>query len=253
MNKIRFPHSALPATALLAAAAFLAGCAGNPVGPNGATSVNAPAAPKVGDQWEYGVSSGYTKTPKGTLKQRVVETAGNRVVIESTGYLEGRWTVTPDLQWINHPLGDDSMGAFTPAYPALVFPLAAGQRWNTKVDGRAVQPVYGAGGDGPFRVTVQGAVIGWERVKVPAGEFDTIKVRRVTWGGNMDREFGQSEITEHLWYAPSIGRVVRSESRWQRRINYAVMRGTEQYQLGDLTIMELLPAGTPAKTAALAP
>jgi hypothetical protein len=252
MHSNRLPRSAFPAAALFAAFALLAGCAGNPVGPGGVTSVNAPAAPKVGDQWAYEVSSGYSRTSKGVLRQRVVEASGNNIVIESSGFQDGRATITPDLQWLTHPLGDDSVSAFSPAYPALVFPLAAGQTWNVKVDGRVIQP-QALGGDatGTNRVTIQGKVLGWERIKVPAGEFDTIRIRRVTWGGNFDdRSFGQSEITEELWYAPSIGRVVRSTSSWQRVLRW-VQRGSEKYMLGDLTIMELLPAGEPR--AALAP
>lgn len=252
MHSNRLPRSAFPAAALLAAFALLAGCAGNPVGPGGVTSVNAPPAPKVGDQWAYEVSSGYSRTSKGVLRQRVVEASAGGVVIESAGFQEGRSTITPDLQWLNHPLADDSVAAFSPAYPALVFPLTAGQSWNVKVDGRVIQPqALGGAGTGTNRVTVQGKVLGWELIKVPAGEFDTLHIRRVTWGGNFDdRSFGQSEITEELWYAPSIGRVVRMTSSWQRLMSW-VQRGSEKYMLGDLTIMELLPAGEPR--AALAP
>lgn len=246
MNSIRFPHSAAPAAFLLAALAFLAGCAGNPVGPGGVTSVNAPAAPQVGDEWAYEVSSGYSRMSKGVLRQRVVEASGNNIVIESSGFQDGRATITPDLQWLTHPLGDDSVSTFTPAYPALVFPLTAGQRWNVKVDGRVIEPqALGGASSGTNRVTVQGKVLGWERIKVPAGEFDTVHIRRVTFGGNFDdRSFGQSEITEELWYAPSIGRVVRSTSSWQRLMSW-VQRGHEKYMMGDLTIMELLPPGEP--------
>ncbi len=246
MHSIRSPRSTFPAAALLAGLTLLAGCAGNPVGPGGVTSVNAPAAPKVGDQWAYEVSSGYSRTSKGVLRQRVVEASGNNVVIESSGFQEGRTTITPDLQWLTHPLGDDSVNAFSPAYPALVFPLAAGQRWNVKVDGRVIQPqALGGAATGTNRVTIQGAVLGWERIKVPAGEFDTLHIRRVTFGGNFDdRSFGQSEITEDVWYAPSIGRVVRSTSSWQRLMSWT-QRGHEKYMLGDLTIMELLPPGQP--------
>ncbi|MGH8619977.1 MAG: hypothetical protein ACREUW_19985 [Burkholderiales bacterium] len=250
MHSIRLPRSAGPLAALLAVFALLAGCAGNPVGPGGVTSVNAPAAPKVGDQWAYEVSSGYSRTSKGVLRQRVVEASGNTVVIESSGFQEGRATITPDLQWLTHMLGDDSVNAFSPAYPALVFPLAAGQSWNVKVDGRVIQPQALGGSTGTNRVTVQGKVLGWERVKVPAGEFDAIRIRRVTFGGNFDdRSFGQSEITEELWYAPSIGRVVRSTSSWQRLMSW-VQRGSEKYMLGDLTVMELLPAGDRRATLA---
>ncbi|MGH8619976.1 MAG: hypothetical protein ACREUW_19980 [Burkholderiales bacterium] len=225
------------AAALLLA---LAGCAGQTTGPGGVTRVEAPPAPRVGDQWAYRVSSGYSKEARGVERQRVVESTADRFVIEASGLRSGRWTLTTDLRWITHLLADDRLQTFSPAYPALVFPLAAGQSWQERVTGREAAA---SGGD---TVTVQGWVRGWERVKVPAGEFDAIRIRRVTWGGNFDREYGQSEITEDLWYAPAPGRIVRHESRWQRKILFMMAWGAEPlYQRGDWLVYELLPATEP--------
>lgn len=238
--------------AWIAAALLVGGCAtGNPVGPGGITSVDAPPPARVGDAWAYRVTNGYSRETFGEEQHRVVESAADRVVVEATGYRSGRWTLTPDLQWLTHPLADDRVQTFSPAYPSLVFPLAAGRKWDIKVRGRDEGP------DIAFRnvvgptdgVTVQGWVNGWERIRVPAGEFDVIKIRRVTWGGNFTSDYSQSEIVEELWYAPSIGRVVRHESRWKRLIHFTRLRDGPLYLHGDWLVRELLPADQRAALA----
>ena len=221
----------------------LAGCAtGDAVSPAGIRSVDAPAAPRVGEAWNYRVTSGYSKEQLGVETLRVVASSPQHVEIDASGFREGHWIVTPDGGWLTHALADDRVETFTPPYPAIVFPLAKGRSWDLKVDGREVQLPK------KHRVTVQGRVLGWNRVRVPAGEFDALRILRVTFGGNFeDREFGQSEITEELWYAPSIGRVVRSESRWQRRILYEIQRGPQQYMHSDWLIRELIDAPAAGK------
>ncbi len=245
----------LASLASLALALLAGGCAtGNPVGPGGITSVNAPPPARTGDAWAYRVSSGYSKETFGEEQHRVVEAAADRVVVEATGFRPGRWTLTPDLQWLTHPLADDRVETFSPAYPALVFPLAAGGKWDLKVNGQQAAPDLGVRRNvNPLdRLTVQGWVLGWERIKVPAGEFDALHIRRVTWGGNFSYDYGQSEMREDLWYAPSIGRVVRHDSRWRQLILYTRLRDGPLYREGDWLVRELLPADSqPATPQAL--
>ncbi len=92
------------------------------------------------------------------------------------------------------------------------------------------------------RVTVQASVRGWQRITVPAGTYDTLRIRRLTWGGNFNHDLGQSEITEDLWYAPSIDRIVRHESQWRQLILYKRAGQGPVYHGGDWLVRELLPA-----------
>jgi hypothetical protein len=56
-------------------------------------------------------------------------------------------------------------------------------------------------------------VQGWERVKVPAGEFDAIKVRRFVVVNYFEYAVrGHSETIELEWYAPAVKQVVRRET-----------------------------------------
>jgi hypothetical protein len=60
-------------------------------------------------------------------------------------------------------------------------------------------------------VHVQARVTGWERVRVPAGEFDALRVQRYVYAGNNEYFRTQEEISQVDWYAPAVRNVVRSE------------------------------------------
>jgi hypothetical protein len=56
-------------------------------------------------------------------------------------------------------------------------------------------------------------VLGWERVKVPAGEFDALKVERRVFVGYWESVIrGSSVIHEYEWYAPAVKWAVRREA-----------------------------------------
>jgi hypothetical protein len=84
---------------------------------------------------------------------------------------------------------------------------------------------------------VLGWVTGWERVQVPAGEFDALKIERATYAGDGDFWRTQTEIYESDWYAPQIGAIIKHEERsqWIQR----TYRGQPLYQ-GDRTTLELI-------------
>ena len=90
-------------------------------------------------------------------------------------------------------------------FPAYAYPLEPGKSWYTIVD--ALDPATGR----THRVHVQGKVIGWERIRVPAGEFDVLRVRRFVFADNAEFFKTQEEIIQTDWYAPSVRRVVREE------------------------------------------
>jgi hypothetical protein len=62
------------------------------------------------------------------------------------------------------------------------------QRWDTRVSG-----------------------LGWERITVPAGAFDTLRVRRTIWFEQLDSVYGGHTRDEQLWFAPALGYWVRRE------------------------------------------
>jgi hypothetical protein len=65
-----------------------------------------------------------------------------------------------------------------------------------------------------FPVWIEGKVLGWERVKVPAGEFEALKIERNVYFEYWEYAVrGRSEIREHEWYAPAAKQSVKREMR----------------------------------------
>ena len=116
-----------------------------------------------------------------------------------------------------------------------MFPLEPGRRWSTRVE--AVNPQ----GDVRYSVRVDAEVAGRERVSVPAGSFDAVKIVRSIYVGDAAMPLTETTIMETEWYAPALGRAVRLErsSRWLNlAVRFSLVRG-------DWTIHELVAAPSP--------
>jgi hypothetical protein len=173
------------------------------------------AAPAAGDSWAYRVINGYSNEVLTKVQYRVDKVEANRVVVSITpsepALLGGprEEFYTPDGNWIKHPLINHDQTVeyeFTQPYPAYMFPLDAGKSWSVRID--AVSRATGRRAS----VRVDGEVLGIERITVPAGAFDTIKIRRRTYAGDFDGPRSETNITETEWYAPAVGRAVRIDS-----------------------------------------
>ncbi|MBM3356358.1 MAG: hypothetical protein FJY54_01330 [Betaproteobacteria bacterium] len=167
------------------------------------------AAPdiRVGDESRYSLHDGYTKLPRGTLEYQVTAIKGDTVTVHVQH--DGRASTelyTRDWNWRERPMTNLQSLRYQPAYPALPFPLAAGKTWRAYVN--ATDPATGE----VNQVRIDGRVLGWDRVKVPAGEFDALKVERLVFAGNHDYFRSQEYITEVDWYAPRLGWIVKHSS-----------------------------------------
>jgi hypothetical protein len=155
------------------------------------------------------VRDGFTDLPRPGESYRVTEVAGDRVAV-TVSHENGRDEIQVyDRQWnwLTHPATNLQSFVYNPPYPAFAFPLAAGRTWSARL--MAADPATGR----RFPMTVDGTVLGWERLKVPAGEFDVLKVRRVVFFDYYEANVrGRSEIVETEWYAPAVGQSVRRES-----------------------------------------
>ena len=115
------------------------------------------------------------------LEYRVTAVEGDAVTVQLRH--EGRDSMqryTRDLNWRERPMTNLQNFRYDPPYPALPFPLEAGKTWQAYVN--ATDPATGR----VNRVRIDGTVLGWERVKVSAGEFDALKVQRMVYAGNPD-------------------------------------------------------------------
>jgi hypothetical protein len=168
-----------------------------------------PAA-TVADQWEYALrAAGATSTSK----RSVTEVAAGRIVTkEETTSGSGTSTTvsTRDDNWnvLSSVITSESSPT-TQTYDVAVvehlFPFRPGMSWHQRT--RQMQS-----GDTTASVEdLEVEVTGWEKVTVPAGTFDALKVRKVA----RPVRPGETAVTEYLttfWYVPEVKAEVRVES-----------------------------------------
>jgi hypothetical protein len=201
----------------------------------------ASAAPATGDVYVYRISNGYNNELRGHISYRVEAVEAGRVTVAVTpdhpslGPARSE-TYAADGNWLRHPVTNHDRPVdyeFSPAFPAYDFPLDAGKSWSARVN--AIEPATGRRAS----VRVDGAVVGSERISAPAGTFDTIKLKRYVYAGDWDGFLQPTTITEIEWYAPALGRAVKSESK-SDYINLGSSRSKGgQWTRGEWLVMEL--------------
>lgn len=213
-----------------------------------AHAVTGPAAAASGETYAYRVVNGYNKETRGELRYRVDKADAEGVTVTVTpgklaGVVEHTELYTKEGNWLRRPL--DSHGqkveyVFSQAYPAYVFPLDPGKAWSERVEARV------AGEPGVRSVRVDGRVIGTERIRVPAGEFDTVKVQRNVYPGDARPMKQETKIRQVDWYAPALGMPVRSETQSQY-VDLQFCSSSVCVHYGDWDILELVDAGAAKK------
>ena len=202
----------------------------------------ASAAPAAGDVYVYRVVNGYNSEVLGKITYRVDQVGADRIVMAVTTDvpalgLARTEVYTRDGNWLRHPLINHDQPVeyeFTPAYPAYVFPLEPGASWSVRVP--ALNPASGQRNS----VRVDGEVLGTERIVTPAGSFDTIRVRRRTYAGDWDGFRLETNIVETDWYAPALGRPVKSESNSSYQQPSRCSHGACDPFRGDWNLFELV-------------
>lgn len=180
-----------------------------------ATTASAAGPSAEGDVYVYRLVNGYNKEVVGQLRYQVSKVERGNVTFSVTpdnpsAGVERTEIFTKEGNWLRHLLenhGQKVEYEFAAAYPAYVFPLEPGKSWSLRVS--ATVPTTGQ----RRSVRVDGRVIGNERIRVPAGEFDTVKIRRLVYPGDADYYLPETHIIEFDWYAPALGRTVRTERK----------------------------------------
>ena len=93
---------------------------------------------------------------------------------------------------------------YSSPYPALQFPLNAGKKWNSEIKYEYM--------GGNWRQQTTATIVGWEKLKVPAGVFDVLKIEiRGHWQHDHVRFSTSGNITDVLYYAPQTGNFIKRE------------------------------------------
>lgn len=173
------------------------------------------AAPVAGETYVYRVVNAYNNEVRGQVTYRVDKVDAGRISLTVTSEPVSLGTpysvvVTPDANWLRHPLINHDMPVeydFSPAFPAYVAPLNTGNSWSTRVN--ATNAATGTRAS----VRVDGDVIGSERVTTPAGSFDTVRIKRRVYAGDWVAFKQETNIEETEWYAPALGRAVKTDRK----------------------------------------
>jgi hypothetical protein len=165
---------------------------------------------KIGDSWVFEQRYGYNRELLQTLNVDVTEAGSEFIrlrVVPSSGPTEFLQTLTRDLNPRNNAIVLGRLRDFEPAYGAYQFPLSVGQSW--RADSMSVDPLTKKN----LTFKIWGDVTGTEKIRVPAGEFDTLKIVRRVYPNDEEWWRSATEILETEWYAPAAKRVVRREEK----------------------------------------
>jgi hypothetical protein len=156
----------------------------------------------VGDQWRFATGYVAPSTPNRTWVVTGVTAAG------IAGTEDGQpLTLTSELNVVDSPRATSS------ASQQLSFPLEVGKQWSYATD--FLLKDSGMKGRSESSVTV----VGYEKVRVAAGEFDAFKLeQKANFSGviRRDQQIGSlltGVSTMTYWYAPAARAVVKSEYR----------------------------------------
>jgi len=152
---------------------------------------------KVGDRWVF--------VKRSTAGEKWLEWAWVVTTVSPTrieGTENGKpLALTPDLGIIESPQEKNSDDR------SLSFPLEVGKQWSFVDDYVVYDQFFGPlRGRGNSSV----AVLGYEKVRVPAGEFDAFKLElKGTWVSPNNPNGGESDFT--YWYVPAVRAIVKKE------------------------------------------
>jgi len=151
---------------------------------------------KVGDQWKFAV---YYTVPSATPNRTWIVTSISATDIEGTE--DGQpLRLTRELNVVESPRDNYSNSKL------LAFPLTVGKRWHYVTDW-VFKP---KGSQGQSAIDI--AVVAYEKVGVPAGDFDAFKlVSRESMSGTSPMgSVYAGETTRTYWYAPVARTIVKS-------------------------------------------
>lgn len=201
----------LRAGALATIGAPLLGACAATGGPNRAP-VAAPkgfvAAPAVrnGESWRYALVNRYNGQTTNTVTASVVTVEPELRVelVDQQGKTLSDEIYDKAWQVRQEPLYNETL-VFDQPMPLLPSQLAVGKREQLHGSYR----LAGSQMPHPWHVSIR--AVGWERVEVPAGTFDTLRIERHIFFEHHDLFRTRSRRVDTLWYAPTVNRWVMRE------------------------------------------
>ena len=172
-----------------------------------AADVPAPAL-QVGDTWTYRHIDGYNKLEVGRVSRTVQEAGAHDIRLVTRS---GNGTVLSEAAFSGPGLlargilSERAEGAMNPPLRLTPYPLREGERWKQQVVRDDVMSRE------KRQTELAGRVVGWETVKVPAGEFRALLIERYFELGDYDPFRGPTLRYEKEWYSPDVKGTVKLE------------------------------------------
>ena len=152
---------------------------------------------KVGDRWKTELRDRRTKVKESERERSVSAISATQIDGLENGE---KYTTTPGLSTLESSTIVITAGELK----SLNFPLEIGKKWDFKY--KMKSKISGV----PSSWQFDASVVAFEKVKVPAGEFDAYKIQaRGFWKNESNGFSGRATLTE--WYAPSARNVVKTE------------------------------------------
>jgi hypothetical protein len=189
-----------------------------------------------GESWQYSEKEGYSRLELRSWRSEVTAAGIGEVRMTVAGGAPGAAAVSEDRVYasagmlLSGRLSDRVRGTFRPGLQLLPFPLVEGKTWS--------QTLTRSDSGRERTVTLRGKVLGWETVKVPAGEFRALKVVRELDLGDEETFRTQTRRTEYEWYVPELKSAARIEI-WEQYYDPTLPRPL-RYLLLDKRYLELV-------------
>jgi hypothetical protein len=168
---------------------------------------------KVGDQWRYEVRLGPVGVKSSDIVRVITSVTPSRIEGTENGVA---LVLTPELNNVESPRSKNSDQRL------LNFPLTVGKQWKFTDDYEFTFEEV------PGRGNFSAKVVGYEKVRVPAGEFDAFKLEAkgkwVTGGAS-----GEASWT--YWYAAAARAIVKMELRWSKDVSRHSTRELAEFKL----------------------
>jgi hypothetical protein len=192
---------------LLSLLALPAGCTIQPLGPVRSQPLAGPVGtpqirpPALGQSWTYQKFNGYNSALVATEREEIVSHDPRIVIRRKTdpGLLLAEEHQLPWGQVLREPTWDfvQNYVEAVPLWPqSLSIGSSSAVRTDYRLDNFSV----------PFWISVQTVVKAWEKVYLPLGEFNALRVERLIGMRHQDIARVSTTRKDHLWLVPEIGR-----------------------------------------------
>ena len=185
---------------------------------SGADLVDRPSV-HVGDTWQYRHIDGFTNEALYEYSRRVLDVSDSEITVrQETKGRDRVGILIYDRFW---NLIDDGAIKYEPSNGVPHFPMTIGKVLKKEYRQKNLKT-------GAFSVcTVIGQYVGWEKISVPAGTFDTLRLEEQIECRSTGADVAINKTAHKSWYAPSANRIVRSESQTVRDGRVREKTGTE--------------------------